>query len=260
MTQSRRGILAVWNDRDADIADFYEDWYVHQHLPERVGLPGWRFGRRYESIVHDAALPTLTTAATATADRAARFFTYYETDEPSAMYSDSYLSRLNDPTLETVQVMHHWRNMTRSSCELAFKRTSALTDSGASLCGQIVCVARFSEACLSQIDSTQRETLMVGVAASQLAGTEEQQKSQMLPSSTVLAAQCWMQHTAPRLNTTEANVRGRPDTEIAAAIVLDCMRVDAAQLAAERLNADLAGAGLTADTVEIFQLLCEYRS
>ena len=29
---AHRGILAVWNDRVADIADFYEWWYVKQHL------------------------------------------------------------------------------------------------------------------------------------------------------------------------------------------------------------------------------------
>ena len=54
---AHRGILAVWNDRVADIADFYEWWYVKQHLPERVGLPGWRFGRRYELLDADGSSP-----------------------------------------------------------------------------------------------------------------------------------------------------------------------------------------------------------
>ena len=54
---AHRGILAVWNDRVADIADFYEWWYVKQHLPERVGLPGWRYGRRYELMDVDSNSP-----------------------------------------------------------------------------------------------------------------------------------------------------------------------------------------------------------
>ena len=94
------GILAVWNDRNPDIEAFYEDWYVNQHLPERVGLPGWRFGRRYEAM--DGVTP--------------QFFTYYETDAVADMFSDAYIARLNDPTPETVKVMQNWGNMTRTRC------------------------------------------------------------------------------------------------------------------------------------------------
>ena len=93
------GILAVWNDRNPDIEAFYEDWYVNQHL-RRVGLPGWRFGRRYEAM--DGVTP--------------QFFTYYETDAVADMFSDAYIARLNDPTPETVKVMQNWGNMTRTSC------------------------------------------------------------------------------------------------------------------------------------------------
>ena len=49
-TESAAGVLAVWNDRDDAIDAFYEQWYVGQHLPERVGLPGWHCGRRYEAV------------------------------------------------------------------------------------------------------------------------------------------------------------------------------------------------------------------
>lgn len=103
---AHRGILAVWNDRVADIADFYEWWYVKQHLPERVGLPGWRYGRRYELMDVDSNSP--------------QFFTWYELDNVAASASEEYRARLNDPTPETVRVMQNWRNMSRTICERTY--------------------------------------------------------------------------------------------------------------------------------------------
>ena len=67
-----RGILAVWNNRDATIAAEYERWYVGEHLPERVGVDGFHWGRRYEAV-------------TDTAER--RFFTYYQPDDPAVLAS-----------------------------------------------------------------------------------------------------------------------------------------------------------------------------
>lgn len=101
---ARPGILAVWNDRDPDMDAFYEDWYVGQHLPERVGLLGWRFGRRYERVDGIDGEP--------------QFFSWYELDSPAAAETPEYRARLNDPTPETVAVMQRWGNMTRTVCEV----------------------------------------------------------------------------------------------------------------------------------------------
>ena len=43
------GILAIWNDREESIADVYERWYLSEHLPERLGVPGFVAARRYEA-------------------------------------------------------------------------------------------------------------------------------------------------------------------------------------------------------------------
>ena len=75
------GILALWNDcAEEGMAD-YERWYMAQHLPERDGVTGFRFGRRYVRVEGDR-----------------RYFTYYELDRPEVLWSDEYLERLGNPT------------------------------------------------------------------------------------------------------------------------------------------------------------------
>jgi hypothetical protein len=44
------GILAVFNDCTPEGRQHFETWYTREHLQERVGVPGFRFGRRYELL------------------------------------------------------------------------------------------------------------------------------------------------------------------------------------------------------------------
>ena len=101
------GILAVWNDCDRTREAEYESWYRNEHLPERVGVPGFRFGRRYEAI--GGASP--------------RFFTYYELDAPGILVSAPYLERSNNPTPWTRKVMGEqiFRNINRTACRQAWR-------------------------------------------------------------------------------------------------------------------------------------------
>jgi len=98
------GILAIWNDcRDGGEAE-YEAWYRGEHLRERVGLPGFRFGRRYLSI--DGSSP--------------RYFTYYETETADVLSSAVYLERGANPTPMTRHIMSSvFRNMNRTVCTRA---------------------------------------------------------------------------------------------------------------------------------------------
>jgi len=104
-----RGILSIWNDFPAEQEDFYERWYMGEHFPERLGVPGFIRGRRYEAIA---------------ADR--RYFTCYELDTPEVMFSAPYLARLNDPTAWTTTVMGSWRSMFRTVCERVRRRGDAV--------------------------------------------------------------------------------------------------------------------------------------
>jgi hypothetical protein len=93
------GILALWNDCAPDGEVEYERWYMGQHLPERVGVPGFRFGRRYTRVDGDR-----------------KFFTFYELDAPDVLWSPEYLKRLENPTDWTQRVMLDFRNTVRTAC------------------------------------------------------------------------------------------------------------------------------------------------
>ena len=96
------GILAIWNDIAPDGYEHFERWYNREHLQERVGVPGFRFGRRYEVV--------------SGGDR--RFFAFYEVDSPDVLTSPAYMQRLENPTPWTQKTMTSFRNMVRTVCDL----------------------------------------------------------------------------------------------------------------------------------------------
>lgn len=52
--------LALWNGIDqADARDEYEDWHALEHVPERVALPGFLWGRRYRGGLNSESYFTL---------------------------------------------------------------------------------------------------------------------------------------------------------------------------------------------------------
>ena len=96
------GILSVWNDCAPEGLEHFERWYNGEHLLERVGVPGFRFGRRYELV--------------SGGDR--RFMAFYEVDSPAVLTSPAYLERLENPTPWTSEAMKSFRGMVRTVCDL----------------------------------------------------------------------------------------------------------------------------------------------
>jgi len=93
------GAVAIWNDiSEAGRAQFYA-WHLHEHMPERVGIPGFLRGRRYRAA--DAATQP-------------EFFTLYETSSFQVLQGSDYLARLNDPTDWTRAATAHFQTTTRS--------------------------------------------------------------------------------------------------------------------------------------------------
>ena len=72
-------------------------------MPERVGIPGFRRGRRYVAI---SGTP--------------EYFNLYEADSPEMLAGQDYLNRLNAPTAWTQRVVPSFRNVARSICRVAF--------------------------------------------------------------------------------------------------------------------------------------------
>ena len=96
------GILAVWTDCAEDGLEHFERWYNREHLLERVDVPGFRWGRRYEAV--------------SGGDR--RFMACYEVDSPDVLNSPAYLQRLENPTPWTNQALRSFRGMVRTVCDL----------------------------------------------------------------------------------------------------------------------------------------------
>jgi hypothetical protein len=76
-------VVAIWNGIAPEQRDEFYDWHTQEHMPERVGIPGFRRGRRYVAL--DAATHPA-------------FFTLYEADAMPVLQGQDYANRLNDPT------------------------------------------------------------------------------------------------------------------------------------------------------------------
>lgn len=93
--------LGIWIDVDAGALEDFNAWYREQHIPERLGVPGFRRGRRYEATGGGPA-----------------YFTLYETDDAAVLSSAAYLARLNSPTEWTRRVLPAMRTMIRNAYRL----------------------------------------------------------------------------------------------------------------------------------------------
>jgi hypothetical protein len=97
-----QGAVAIWNDVAPEgLAEFYE-WHHREHMPERVGIPGFLRGRRYVA-----------------ARGAPEFFTLYEATGTDVLAGPHYLERLNNPTPLTRHVIpKYFQNMVRGVCNV----------------------------------------------------------------------------------------------------------------------------------------------
>lgn len=103
------GILSIWNDIKPDDDSFYERWYMGQHFPERLGVPGFLRGRRYRAIKADRT-----------------YFTFYDLENPDVLFSEPYITRLNAPTIWTQSMMSNWGPMFRTVCQRVRRKGSAI--------------------------------------------------------------------------------------------------------------------------------------
>jgi hypothetical protein len=99
------GLMAFWAEIDAGYVARYREWHNCEHMPERVGIPGFVSGRRYVA-------PGSATA----------FFMMYETADAAVLGSQPYLDRLNAPTAWTRESLQHFRNPSRNIYSLVAAR------------------------------------------------------------------------------------------------------------------------------------------
>jgi hypothetical protein len=97
-----KGAVAIWHDIAPEGRDAFYAWHGREHMPERLGIPGFLRGRRYVAV-----------------EGAPEFFNLYETVSRFTVTGADYLGRLNAPTPWTVATVPHFRNVARSLCEVA---------------------------------------------------------------------------------------------------------------------------------------------
>ena len=79
----------------------HDDWHTHEHLPERLSIPGFLRGTRWVALQGNP-----------------RYFAIYEVQGLETLTSGPYLARLNDPSPWTAKMMRHYRGMTRGFCSV----------------------------------------------------------------------------------------------------------------------------------------------
>ena len=96
-----QGVLIIWHAMTPEGDLEMIRWHDREHVAERVGIPGFRRGRRYD-----------TPAGTR------EYLDIYETDSAETVRSAPYILRLNFPTEWTKRVLPHFRNTVRLGCEI----------------------------------------------------------------------------------------------------------------------------------------------
>lgn len=97
-----KGALAIWNDVDCEAEREFLNWHVHEHIPERVSMPGFLRGRRYAAL-----------------DAAPKFFNFYETSHAADLWSPVYRTELDNPSRWTRSVVQSFRNTIRVVCDVS---------------------------------------------------------------------------------------------------------------------------------------------
>ena len=104
MSLAGQAVVAIWNGIAPEGRTEFYEWHNREHMPERVGIPGFRRGRRYIAKYG-----------------APEFFTLYEATGTDVLAGPHYLERLNNPTPLTRHVIpKYFHNMVRGVCEVRF--------------------------------------------------------------------------------------------------------------------------------------------
>ena len=108
MSLAGLGVVAIWHDLLAEAEDNFYEWHNREHMPERVGIPGFLRGRRYRLLRQpdDAS--------------ASEFFNLYEAESAEVLGGQDYLNRLNQPTPWTRESVAAFLNVSRSICKVLY--------------------------------------------------------------------------------------------------------------------------------------------
>lgn len=104
-----KGAMCIWHDMVPEYMAEFGHWHSHEHLQERIGIPGYLRGHRLVVVGEGPWC-----------------FTFYEVADAAVLTSGPYLERLNNPTSWTARSQVHFRNMCRTPCTVAASHGSGV--------------------------------------------------------------------------------------------------------------------------------------
>jgi len=221
MAMMTDAILAVWNNVTPESEAEFNEWYIRDHLPDRVSLPGFLRGRRWLA-----------------AGGGPRYFTFYEIEDVAVMRSPDYLDRHENPTDWTRRMMPAFRDMNRSICRVTARRHRG--DGG--------------------VAGVVRLTPAAGGAAALRRWIVEDVLPGLMGAPDVLSAALWeLDAEASRMpDTAETRLRGTRDAVVDWVLVVEASRLEALEAAAGSVDAGAAGqeGAARVGALEPYRLLC----
>lgn len=109
-------LLIVWTDISPESEAAFNDWYNHEHLPDRVGrMPGFLRGRRY----------VVTAVAESLIAGAPKYLTLYDLTDASLMLSPAHVALREVRPARDLQFVPMFRNTIKGICDVVGRCGSA---------------------------------------------------------------------------------------------------------------------------------------
>ncbi|MCB2031770.1 MAG: hypothetical protein KDH18_25525 [Rhodoferax sp.] len=109
MALAGKGLVAIWNGIRDDMREDFFEWHPREHMVERLSIPGFLRGRRCIAL-----------------DDSTEFLTLYEIRDTDVLLSETYKTRLLNPTPWSTKVLPGFTDNTRGACQILFSEGHAM--------------------------------------------------------------------------------------------------------------------------------------
>lgn len=103
-TATATALLALWNDVEPALDAAYNEWHAHEHVPERLTVPGMLWAHRFGHSAAQAPMP--------------RYLTLYGLRDAAVLDGAPYQRLLAEPTPMSARMRPALRNISRWVCRL----------------------------------------------------------------------------------------------------------------------------------------------
>lgn len=97
----QRALLMVWTDIPSVLEVGFNDWYNREHMRERVNLPGFIRGRRFEAV-----------------SSSPKYLVLYDVQSADVLFSEPYLNLKKNRDPRTLQFGSAFTNSIKGTCDV----------------------------------------------------------------------------------------------------------------------------------------------